>query len=204
MRDRPIDDVLAELGFAGEKAELARLSLEDARLTRPGKERIAEGKLERVREALDAVFARVCAECARRAPGEPREVVVVAPPLCTACGSSDNRRAIERMAGALRGAGLRRVVVVGGSPSVRKELASHADVLELRLVDGTERRTRAEARGDTAWADVVVVCGASELDHKVSKLYTDGEGACGKLVRAPRRGAAAIADEVTRHLERRR
>lgn len=60
--------------------------------------------------------------------------------------------------------------MVGGSPAVRQEISERANGVELRLVDGTQRRTAAEARGDVEWADLIVVCGGSELSHKVSTL----------------------------------
>jgi hypothetical protein len=75
--------------------------------------------------------------------------------------------------------------------------------LELRLVDGVERRTKAQARGDIGWADVVVVCGASELYHRVSELYTRDPLARAKLAVSTRRGVEAIANAVTEHLARR-
>lgn len=59
--------------------------------------------------------------------------------------------------------------------------------LELRLVDGTERRTRPEAQRDLDWADLVVIAGSSELAHKVSNLYTRA-GDPTLVVTAPRRG----------------
>ncbi|MEX2645341.1 MAG: hypothetical protein WD249_03670 [Gaiellaceae bacterium] len=93
---------------------------------------------------------------------------------------------------------------MGGSPSVRQDLTERLGVLELRLVDGTERRTAAEARGDVDWADLVVVCGASQLSHKVSRLYTRDERARRKLATSSRRGVEAIAGAVVEHLRRRR
>jgi len=99
---------------------------------------------------------------------------------------------------------VRRIVLVGGSPDVRRELAQLHDRLELRLVDGTESRRKQEARRDVAWADVVAVAGSSELGHRVSELYTRDDAARGKLVVSSRRGVEAIVAEIVRHLERRR
>ena len=91
---------------------------------------------------------------------------------CTCCGGSRNNRALTELVEACAAAGLRRLVVVGGSPDVRRELGVAKGELELRLIDGTERRTRAEAQRDLDWTDLIVIAGSSELGHKVSSLYT--------------------------------
>ena len=103
------------------------------------------------------------------------------------------------MVAACRRGGVRRIVVVGGSPDLRRELRGLVgDELELRLVDGTRSPDRRSARSDVAWADLVVVLGSSELAHKVSTLYTKDPEARGKLVTTGRRGIEALADEVSR------
>ena len=83
-----------------------------------------------------------------------------------------------------------------------RELGSLRPRLELRLVDGTARRMRGEAQGDLAWADLVVVCGSSELGHKVSSLYTRERGST-PVVTSARRGVEAIAAAVVEHVRRR-
>jgi hypothetical protein len=67
------------------------------------------------------------------------------------------------------------------------------------LVDGVERRTKAEAQGDLAWADVVLVWGSSILARKVSTLYTRDAGSTPVVV-VPRRSIEALAGELVRHL----
>ena len=203
MDDVRIDDVLAELGLAGEGAARARAILQQAGLTNPRKERIALAKVPRVRAAIDERLARLCSSCAARTDTGGRDVVIVRPGGCSRCGGSDNVRALTELVEACQAAGLRRLVVVGGSPSFRDDFGAAADRLELRLVDGTTRRTKAEAIRDVDWADVVVVLGATQLAHKVSKLYTDEPAAKGKLVKTARRGVAAIAYEIAGHAERR-
>jgi hypothetical protein len=202
MQDRPIDDVLEELGLTGEAAGRGRALLEAAGLTRPGKQRLAEPKVPAAREAVDAELQRLCAACAQRVPPDGRERVTVPAPSCSYCGGSAHARALRELADACERAGVSRLVVVGGSPSVREELERAAHV-ELRLVDGTRRRTGAEAGRDVDWADVIVVAGSSELAHKVSNLYTRDGRARGKLVVAERRGVEAIAGAVVEHLARR-
>ena len=90
-------------------------------------------------------------------------------------------------------------MVVGGSPVTRQELARLVGAdLELRLVDGTGGANRRMARRDIGWADVVVVLGATELAHSVSRLYTRDPEARRKLISTSRRGLEAIADDIAR------
>ena len=121
---------------------------------------------------------------------------------CTRCGGSRNSRALIELVEACSSAGIARIVVVGGSPDIRRELGTVRGALELRLVDGTERRTRAEAQRDVAWADLVVIGGSSELGHKVSVLYTRDPSST-PVVTVARRGVEAIAAAVVEHARRR-
>jgi hypothetical protein len=111
-------------------------------------------------------------------------------------------RARAAAASACAAARVSRVVIVGGSPDTRRELASLSGVLELRLIDGTARRTRTEALRDLDWAELVVIGGSSELGHKVSNLYTRERGGP-PVITASRRGVEAIAGAVVEHLRRR-
>lgn len=206
--DREIARVLEELGFAGPEAQQsARTALEAAGLTRPGKTRISNEKFARARELLDAAFVRSCSDgncrtaLAASRPGRQLLRVLDAR-QCQHCGGSDNRRAMLRFAEACRASRVRRVVIVGGSPNVRAELQALVPPdLELRLIDGTERRTLDKARADLDWAHLVLIWGASELDHRVSKLYT-GPANRKKVVAVARRGLAALLSAGVEHLER--
>ena len=204
MADVAIAELLATLGLTGDDAEMARAVVEAAGLTNPRKSRISREKAVAVRDAIDAEIARLCRRCAEAAKGEPRLVVVVSPEQCARCAGSANTRALDELAAAAASAGVTRLVVVGGSPDIRRELARLPSSLDVRLVNGVERRTGEQARRDVDWADVVVVCGSSELYHKVSNLYTREPAARGKLVVSSRRGVEAIVREVVEHLRRRR
>jgi hypothetical protein len=87
---------------------------------------------------------------------------------------------------------------------VREELEGKLGAeMELRLIDGTERRTGDKARGDLEWADLVLVWGGSELHHKVSTLYTSVPPALRrKVVHVARRGVAALLAGAVEHLGR--
>jgi hypothetical protein len=203
MSDVALTDYLNSLGLAPADADRARALLEADGITNPRKTRISAAKLERATTAIDARFARFCAACAERTDAEGREVVTVPAAACARYGGSRNSRALTELVEAFAGAGLRRLVVVGGSPDVRRELDVLQGPLELRLVDGTARRTRAEAERDLEWADLVVVAGSSELAHKVSNLYTRSDSAT-PVVTAARRGVEAIAGAAVEHVRRHR
>ena len=202
MSDLPIGDFLASLGLTGAVAERGRAVLEAEGITNPRKSRLSEEKLERARAAIDARFARFCVSCAARTDPGGREIVTVATSACTRCGGSRNDRALAELVEACDAGALRRLVLVGGSPDVRGELGALDSRLELRLIDGTARRTRPEALRDLDWADLVLIAGSSELGHKVSNLYTKA-GSATPVVTVPRRGVEAIAAAVVEHVRRR-
>jgi hypothetical protein len=206
--DVDIDAWLSEEGFdlpAGRA--LAREALMAGGLTRAGKTRMSAAKEDRARSLLDGQLYRHCstAACVAAAARSGRTPVLTAHrTACASCGGSDNRRAEEALVSACQQAGIRRVAIVGGSPSVREELRDAlSSRLELRLVDGTERRTLAQARLDLEWADLVLLWGGSELDHRVSTLYTGAPPPLRrKLVHTSKRGIAALLGAAVVHLSR--
>lgn len=207
MADASLDisELLDGLGFDTPGAQArARAVLEAGKLTRPGKARIDGAKRTRLEALLEVRFFVSCGapDCDRAAGG--REVVRAArSTACRVCEGSANRRAVVVAARAFALKNVRRIVVVGGSPSVHDELTKLKPAeWELRLVDGTSRRTLDLARADVRWADLVLVWGSSELDHKVSEHYTR-ETDRSRLVTVNRRGIAALLDAATIHVSRR-
>ncbi|MBI5544896.1 MAG: hypothetical protein HY901_13480 [Deltaproteobacteria bacterium] len=207
--DREIGEVLSEFGFADPAAtQEAREALVRAGLTRPGKARISDAKLDKVRALLEATFARTCTDATCRTAlsrSKPAAALLTVPKgACEHCGGSDNLKAMRRLSALCRARHLHRVVVVGGSPSVREELiALKPPEWNLRLIDGTERRTGEKARADLEWAHLLFVWGSSELDHRVSKLYTDTASPHRhKVVQLARRGIAALLNAGSEHVER--
>jgi hypothetical protein len=207
-QDHEIGAWLAGLGFGLEEGQArARAALEAAGLTRPGKLRMSDEKLPRAGELLKARFILHCGskECAAWAAASGREPLPASrKDACERCGGSDNLRAETEFLEACGRRAVRRLVVVGGSPAVREELLSTlGGALELRLIDGTERRTGDKARGDLEWADVVLVWGGSELHHKVSMLYTSApQPLRRKVVHTAKRGVAALLAAGVEHLSR--
>jgi hypothetical protein len=207
--DRDIAEVLAELGFvAPDLAKTAREELESSGLTRPGKRRLSIAKFPAVAELLHDRFARACSSAVcqaamRRARPAATLVVVPSTSQCEYCAGSDNRRAILHLAELCRLRNIRRILVVGGSPSLHDELTNtKAAAWELRLVLGTERRTSDKAKADVDWAQLVLIWGGSELDHKVSTLYTSRPEARGKTVVVAKRGISALFTAAAEHLGR--
>lgn len=206
--DVDIDGWLESLGYGAGKARLAaRAALEDAQLTRAAKTRMSAQKLERAATLLLGRFSLHCSSpaCLDAAHASVREALPAnTKALCPHCGGSDNARAAKELLAACASASIQRVLVVGGSPSVREELhAALGTALQLRTVDGTERRTQERARGDLEWAQLVILWGATELDHKVSGHYAHPPAAHrGKLVHVARRGVAALATAAVEHLRR--
>jgi hypothetical protein len=196
-----INELLAQMGFReGSARASARAVLEDAGLTRPGKERIAASKTAQVRIVLGERFAVVCSRPPCQAEGREtgRTLIDAAHTAdCWSCRGRPNSAAIDRAVAALLVGGLRRLAIVGGSPATHRELRRLVDGrVDLQLVDGTARRTSRDARADLRWADLVMVWGGTELDHRVSRLYT--AAGSDQVVVCPRRGLAALAETIER------
>lgn len=205
--DVDIEQWLSSRGFGlPEPRKRARTALEEAALTRPGKQRLSVDKLARAEAVLAERFALHCGspECRAHAEGSGRVPIPCDPKSdCERCGGSANLGAATALLEVCRARGVGRLVVVGGSPSVREELsAAIRGALELRMIDGTERRTQDRARGDVEWADLVLVWGSSELNHKVSLLYTQVRPPLRKkVVLVARRGVAALLSAAVKHFQ---
>ncbi len=209
-QSREIDAFLERQGYHGADAVgAARAALEAAGLTRAGKQRIAATKLDRAIAALRAAAPVSCGNAAcnaalARSTGAAKVAVAARADLCHRCAGSATRRTGGRLVTALAAAGVRRLVVVGGSPNSRDELASLLDgAVDLTLVDGTKRRTREQARNDRSRADLVLIWAPTELEHKVSNLYTAPAGPTerARLLHVGRRGVSALAQDVADELE---
>jgi hypothetical protein len=197
--DLPKSELFRRLGFAGDLSVYEQV-LEEAGLSRPGKQRISVAKQDQVQEVLERRFLRACqrtecqAQAAQRASG--RTVVpAAAPGDCEVCAGSINALAVAEMVKACQRVGWRRLCVVGGSPNTAAQLlelvAAEGGGIEVKVVQGTMSRTRREAEYDIAWADRVVIWGSTELAHKVSALYKGS-----KVITVARRGIAELAKGI--------
>ncbi len=195
--------LLRELGYGHPQALARALEvLVRANLTNPRKTAIAAEKRPKVVAALEAVLVRLCTRCSGEPPDDGREAVPVQEAThCERCGGSANRLALQRAGEACRRRGVRHVAVVGGAPGIHTVLSQlWPEGIDLRIVSGTDRHTGPQARTNLEWADVVVVWASTELDHKVSLLYTKARSK--KVIVAGRRGIQALADRLVEHLER--
>jgi len=203
-----ITDLLRDEGFRRPDAQsAARAALEDAGLTRQGKQGMAGEKLERARDALGVRLVRHCSDpaCAAAVVADGRLPVEVERAHCSVCSGSNNTRALRSMAAACQAAAVRRLLVVGGRRPMYVEMErTLADKpLELRFVDGTRNLPNgADALRDCAWAHLLVIWAPTPLPHKVSDLYRAELCAVPRRVTVHRRGIEALAMEVVDHLSR--
>jgi hypothetical protein len=201
LTDTPIATVLAQLGFRSEEEQAAgRAALEAAGLTRAGKHALHESKLPAAERVLSDRFAFTCASCAADAHAARPAVrqFVVTDDRCESCGGSANGAAASRFVAACRAAGVRRVLIVGGNPATRDVARRLLSELDVTLIDGTVALPSGRARQLTERAELILVWGATQLDHRVSKHFTDIHDP--KVVRVARRGLAALLSSGTLHL----
>ena len=193
MHDMALSEVLSARGFVGKSEKLALDLLYQAGLTRPGKVRIAAVKVAALDEALGAAFVRHCRKPAcQPSSSDTRHPVRVSAPQCEFCGGSDNRRAVEEMVAAMKAAGWRKLLVVGGSPGTRGDLEMLCrGRIGLRFVTedtAPDRRTVGRMLG---WSDVTAIWTSTEISHKATAALRGP-----KVFRVPRRGVAALANAV--------
>jgi hypothetical protein len=201
-----IDDFLAGRGLVdGMATRQARAVLEGAGLTRRGKSYLHRSKVERAAAAIDAALVRACAACTNTTgsdSGRPR--VLVEQPGCTICRGSRIRSTAVGLRAGLEEHGIRRILVVGGSPEgqahLRAELAGPG--IELQLVDGTRTPGSERARRMREAADVVVIWGGTPLDHTVSERFIDPSDRS-RTITIPRGGPQSVLRALAEHLRRR-
>jgi hypothetical protein len=197
----PLERLLADLGFDTRESQALALDvLAAAGLTRPGKRNISAAKRPAVEAALTTLLVRCCSDerCRAWAAADParRGAVTVTPAACELCGGSNNRRAARLLLATCERRPVRRILIVGGSPSTAVELRELLPGLEVRVVEGTNRPDESRALADRGWSDVVVVWATTILDHKLSTLYTKN----GPSLTVARRGVEALCDELRIHL----
>ena len=208
MADISITEMLTGFGVSdagSQQSALQALVAAGVVSSRPNRTRISADKRARVGEVLAENFLQPChnGDCRQRVAGagDPRSLLLVDQPFCEVCHGSANRSALERMAKALKTAGVSRVLVVGGTEAQAREIRDNSPgSVEWRFVTTQTSRDARYFRGDRDWADVIVVWASTPLPHKVSRHFeSKGDG---RRVSVTRRGVAALADEVRQHLER--
>ena len=189
-------ELLRSLGYGG-PTEGMDVLLEQAGLSRATKTAIHVGKREAVAALLAQNFILHCGrgDCRQRArdiAAERLPHIASKPEFCEVCGGSAALQALEDMCHACEAVGWSRICVVGGSPAAREQLWDGIGRrLALRLIDGTESRTRKQALVDMSWADHVVIWAGTQLHHCVSRLYGGA-----KVSAVANRGVQSLARHV--------
>lgn len=197
----PIDNLLRDAGFDTAAAlRAARAALEVAGLTRPGKRGIASEKRDRALAELAQRLMRVCGKaCAALATGR-RTAVITTGSTCEVCAGSNNRRAALAAARVLDAAGVRHMLVVGGTAQQQRDLADLLASPRLRMdfVDGTRSHTQKDAIANMNRAQLLIIWGSTPLKHAVSNLYTAEPPAHLRAITVARRGIEAVCREIVR------
>lgn len=145
------------------------------------------------------------ADSVELAAGDSCVVIRVPAERCEITGGSDIQAGFHRFADACERVRARRVTIVGGSPAYRRQLqklsAKAGGRPHLNLVSGTQRRTRKRADADMRNSDLIIIWGATELDHSVTSVYTSAPE---KTVRVPHRGISRMLLQAAEELHRRR
>lgn len=198
--------LLGECGLDTPAArDAGRAILEDAGLTSPKKLNMALEKRDAALALLRERLRPVCAECSRQtalAVADGRQQVEVAGPSCEVCGGRTVARAILLSTQALGKKGLRKLLVVGGSPPIHDELRRGfgGTVIDLTIVDSPQQAARAIALCEAA--DVIVIWGSSILKHKTSLSFQKPEYRW-KTVTLARRSIEAMGQELVKHAAQR-
>lgn len=164
--------------------------------------RLLRVSAEPFRAFLKAHLRRVCAhpECREeiRRQGPRLMISAVSAKSCEVCRGSDNQRAFARLLSVCERLGLRNLLIVGGSEDSHTEVRGFFHPpFQLRLVNGDDRRFKAQATQDIEWADLIIIWGPTQLPHKISELYTDQRAlAHGRLKIVNHRGVALMAQEM--------
>ena len=208
MTDIPIDNMLTDLGIVhGERRNARKMLFEWGVIQRnPDRANIARSKTALVGEVLAEAFLWHCnnGEC-RQAAGsdahneENLPLLLVEQSVCEICGGSPGARSLAQLGSALAGAGLSRILVVGGTERKEREIRGKSPAgIEWRFVDGKVARDDRYYRPHRQWADIIVIWQSTPLDHRVSEHF-DGKGD-DRIITVRRRGVAALSGEIVRHL----
>ena len=204
MTDIAIAEMLHEFGIADPGSrETARAALIGGGLIANAKKvNILAAKSERARALLGESFQWHCndGDCRSAAAQGRARPLLVDKTACSFCGGSKDRAALAGMARAMAKAKKRHILVVGGTDAKERELKEKAPPgIEWRVIEGKTGRPSRYYRDHRAWADLVVIWGSTELNHKVSTHF-DGKGDT-SVITVRRRGIATLANEVACHLQ---
>ncbi len=201
-----IEDLLTEAGFDTEEArQRAREVLIEQKLTTSRKERMALYKKPKAFEVLKFNLARICSSVCQGLLEIECEAVFVGTSNCEVCAGSNTTRAAKIFNCELESRGIRKVVIVGGTPQQIVEIKKlcNKEEVEFRFVKGlTPSHTIKEADKNRYWADLILVWVPSEIKHRTTTKYT-GERAVTQTILIQRRGVEALFQETVQYLRER-
>ena len=199
-KDLPIAKLLRECGFHSDAAQAAgRAALETAGVTRAGKDRIVEWKRADAEAVLKARLTLLCDACRAAGLGGdyPDALLAGVGDRCVICEGSATRRGALIFIRACGRARFHRVIFVGGSPDIRRELpVLLGDDLDVRLVDGMAARPGRDVQREIDGCDVIVLLGSTEISHTVSANWGDP-----KTVATQSRGISAFLLEAAEKID---
>lgn len=200
----PISGLLETLGFSNPSLRCAvRKIIETAGYTNPRKTNIAVDKAKFVQIYIKTNFRLVCSEECDAASGKKRtkSSLRVRADKCEFCNGSDQNRLVAKMAKNLSDRGLSEILIIGGSTQSANTLNRllKSCKINLKIIEGTKRTNLKMAKLLCRNADLVVIWGATQLDHTVSKVFNIAAEP-GTKVPVARPGLKALADAVNIHL----
>lgn len=198
----PLADLLTERGLETAAEHAAAVAALAAGESATSLLRLLDARdPDAARRLLDGRLALLC-ESPDCAPPQGATVLRVEPARCDICGGSDIRRAAHGFTAACVAQGVVRVRVVGGSPSYRAQLEAlfpRGGPVQLMQTPGTTRVTLQRAKGHQRVDDLVIVWGATELDHATSNAYRESQGWVEII---PHRGIGGMLDQAAALIRR--
>ena len=203
--DTPIKDMLADIGITDPESQetaikdLIRKGVISKRRKRTN---IASTKLKRVESCLKETFSWHChnGDCKGVAKADAPPPLLVDKAFCSYCVGSTDRRSLQEMAETLHADGSRRILILGGTPKVHREIErkSRGLSVEWRFIDGTKAKDDRYYRPHRDWANIIVIWSSTPLDHRVSRHFTGWSD--DRVITAERRGISSFCQSVIRHI----
>ena len=122
-------------------------------------------------------------------------------PSVASCGGDPSASVLAQAGQALAAAGVRRILIVGGTERKERELRQKSPPdLDWRFIDGKRVQDDRYYQPHRDWAQVIIIWQSTPLDHKVSEHF-DGKGDP-RVITVRRRGVIAVAQELISHVSR--
>ena len=201
----PISHLLESIGFSDASLQLAaRPIIEAAGYTNSRKINISIDKAKLVEAYIKNNFRLVCSPACAAALGKKRmrTQLQVEIKKCEFCNGSKQNKLLAKMAKDLFDQNLLEILVVGGSPqsaSTLNRVLKNCNI-NIKVIEGTKRTNSKTAKLLCRTADVVVIWGATQLDHTVSQVFSAATEP-NKKVPVARPGIKALVEAMNIHLD---